>query len=180
MVRPRALALIALLSWPLALQANEVEVPELGVRLTAVPSAATKPQVSEGSQRPGGYDAVLHLGSAELSIYREEDPVAPGSDVADPAYRASLDRRYHGNVESKTLGAPTSVGGHSAWTVVDARSSSADLTHYTCLTYVIVDQHLYRLAVTADGSPARPPEFDALVKTLSSVSFESVRRPERS
>ena len=142
--------------------------------------AATKPQVSEGTEHPGGYDAVMHLGSAELSIYREEELVPPGSDVADPGYRASLDRRYHGSVESKTLGAPTSLGGHSAWTVVDARSASADLTHYTCLTYVIVDQHLYRLAVTADGSPARPPEFDELVKALSSVSFQSVQRPNRS
>jgi hypothetical protein len=62
--------------------------------------------------------------------------------------------------------------------VVDAREeSSADLTHYTCLSYVIVDQHLYRLAITADGSPGRPPEFDTLVKALSGVSFEQVQRP---
>jgi len=167
--------LVALL-WPLAAQANEVDIPELGIRLTAVPSAATKPQVTE---QPAGYGAVMHLGAAELNIQREENPVAVGSDVADLKYRALLDRRYHGGVESKALGAPTSLGGHSAWTVVDARSESADLTHYTCLTYVIVDQHLYRLAITADGSPARPPEFDELVKALSGVSFELVQRPNR-
>jgi hypothetical protein len=167
--------LLALL-WPLAAQANEVEIPELGIRLTAVPSAATKPQVTE---QPARYEAVMHLGAAELNIQREEDPVAVGSDVADPKYRALLDRRYHGSVESKSLGAPTSLGGHSAWTVVDARSDSADLAHYTCLTYVIVDQHLYRLAITADGSPARPPAFDELVKALSGVSFELVQRPNR-
>ncbi len=179
MHRPHAVPLIALLLWPLAVQASDLDLPELGVRLTGLPDAATKPQVSEASQPPG-YDAVLRLGSAELSIYREEDPAPAGSSVADPGYRAGLDRRYHGNVESKTLGAPTSVGGHSAWTVVDARSTSADLTHYTCLTYLIVDQHLYRLAVTADGTPARPPEFDQLVRALSSVSFEPVQRPDRS
>jgi hypothetical protein len=168
--------LTVVLLWPLAAQANEVDLPELGMRLTAVPSAATKPQVTE---QPAGYDAVMRLGTAELNIQREENPVPVGSDVADPRYRALLDRRYHGGVESKTLGAPTSLGGHSAWTVVDARSSSSDLTHYTCLTYVIVDQHLYRLAITADGSPARPPEFDELVKALSGVSFELVQRPNR-
>ena len=182
MQRPAAVpwAAVLVLLWPLATPANEVDLPELGMRLTGVPSAATKPQVSEGTEHPGEFDAVMRLGSAELSIYREEELVPPGSDVADPGYRASLDRRYHGSVESKTLGAPTSLGGHSAWTVVDARSASAELTHYTCLTYVIVDQHLYRLAVTADGSPARPPEFDELVKALSSVSFQSVQRPNRS
>jgi hypothetical protein len=177
MRRPVAAPLIALLCCSFAAQAGEVEVPELGVHLTAVPSAATKPQVSEATQQPAGYGAVMRLGAAELDIFREGDPVPPGSDVADPGYRASLDRRYHGNVESKTLGAPTSLGGHNAWTVVDARSGSGDLTRYTCLTYVIVDRHLYRLAVTAEGSPARPPEFDELVKALSSVSFEPVQPP---
>ena len=176
MRRSAAGLLTMVLLCPLAAQANEVDIPELGIRLTAVPGAATKPQVTE---QPPGYDAVMHLGAAELNIQREENPVPVGSDVADPKYRALLDRRYHGSVESKTLGAPTSVGGHSAWTVVDARSASSDLTHYTCLTYVIVDQHLYRLAITADGSPARPPEFDELVKALSGVSFGLVQRPNR-
>ena len=176
MHRPVVLVLLALLFRPFAVQADEIDVPELGVRLTGMPSAATKPQVSEATQPPAGYGALLRLGAAELNIFREEDPAPPGSDVAEPGYRAALDRRYHGNVESKTLGAPTSLGGHNAWTVVDARSGSGEVTRYTCLTYVIVDRHLYRLAVTADGSPARPLEFDALVKALSSVSFEPVQR----
>jgi hypothetical protein len=170
---------IAVLLWPLVARANELDVPELGVRLTGVPSALTKPEVTEVTERPAGYDVVMRLGTAVLNIYREEDPVPAGSDVADPGYRALLDRRYHGSVESKTLGAPTSLGGHSAWTVVDARGGSSELTHYTCLSYVIVDQHLYRLAVTADGSPARPPEFDQLVKALSGVSFQLVQRANR-
>jgi hypothetical protein len=171
------IALSAVLVAPLAAEANDIDVPELGIRLAALPSAATKPQVSEVAQTPTGYGAVTHLGAAVLNIYREDDQVPNGSDVADPRYRALLDRRYPGGVESQTLGAPTSVGGHSAWTVVDARQqSSPELTRYTCLTYVIVDQHLYRLVVTADGNPARPPEFDALVKALSGVSFELVRR----
>jgi len=177
MRRLGVIALGAVLVLPLAAAANDIDLPELGIRLAALPSAATKPQVTEAAQTPTGYGAVTHLGAAVLNIYREDDPVPSGSDVADPHYRALLDRRYPGGVESQTLGAPTSLGGHSAWTVVDAhQQSSSELTRYTCLTYVIVDQHLYRLVVTADGSPARPPEFDALVKALSGVSFELVRR----
>jgi len=175
MHRSSFVALAAVVLWPLAAYANDVDVPELGVRLATLPSGVTQPQVT---QRPAGYDAVMRLGLATLEIFREEDPAPPGSDVADPRYRALLDRRYRGGVESKTLGAPTSLGGHSAWTVVDAREdSSSDVTHYTCLSYVIVDQHLYRLSVTADGSPGRPPEFDTVVKALSGVSFEQVQRP---
>ena len=175
MHRSSFVALAAVLLWPLAAYANDVDVPELGVRLGTLPDGVTQPQVT---QRPGGYDAVTRLGLATLEIFREDEPAPVGSDVAEPRYRAVLDRRYGGGVESKTLGAPTSLGGHSAWTVVDAReASSADLTHYTCLSYVIVDQLLYRLAVTADGSPGRPPEFDAMVKALSGVSFKPVQRP---
>jgi hypothetical protein len=174
MHRAAVVPLIALLCWPLLGEASEFDLPELGVRLTNLPSAVAK------TEHPGGYDAVMRLGTAQLNIHREDAPVPAGSDVAEPAYRAQLDRRYPGGVESKILGAPTSVGGHSAWTVVDARSGSSELTHYTCLTYVIVDQHLYRLAVTADGSPGRPPEFDALVKALSGITFEPVQRATRS
>jgi hypothetical protein len=177
MRRSSFLSLTAVLLWPLAAHANDVDLPELGVRLSALPSGVTQPQVTG---HPAGYDAVMRLGIATLALSREDDPAPVGSDVADPRYRALLDRRYRGGVESKTLGAPTSLGGHSAWTVVDAREdSSSAVTHYTCLTYVIVDQHLYRLAVTADGSPGRPPEFDAMVKALSGVSFELVQRANR-
>jgi hypothetical protein len=168
-------SLTAVLLWPLAAYANDVDVPELGLRLSTLPDGVSQPQVT---QQPAGYDAVVRLGLATLEVFREDDPAPLGSDVADPRYRALLDRRYRGSVESKTLGAPTALGGHSAWTVVDVREdSAADLMHYTCLSYVIVDQHLYRLAVTANGSPGRPPEFDTLVKALSGVSFGQVQRP---
>jgi hypothetical protein len=180
-MRTPVLCLTAVLLLPLATYADDVDLPALGLRLTTLPSGATEPQVTQVTQHPAGYDAVTRLGTAALTIHREDDPVPPGSDVADPSFRAQLDRRYRSGVESKALGAPTSLGGHNAWTVVDAREhGSSDLTHYTCLTYVIVDQHLYRLAVTADGSPGRPPEFDALVKALSGVTFELVKRASHS
>jgi hypothetical protein len=159
---------------PLASQADDVDVPELGVRLTALPSSADKPQVSG---QPAGYEVTTRVGTAVLSIYRENDPAPIGSNVADPSYRTKLDAKFGTRFESKTAGAPTVVGGHSAWTMVEA-SEGQSPTLYTCVSYVIVDEHLYRLTVTAAGSERRPPEFDSLVAALSGVKFEAVRRPD--
>ena len=173
MQKPRAPWLALLFLWPLASYASDVDIPELGIRLTALPATASRPQVGE---QPRGYQAETRLGSALLTIYRQDDPVPAGSDVAEPNYRAMLDARFGNLVESKTEGAPTAVGGHSAWTVVDARESHGGPTDYICVTYVIVDDHLYRLTVTAQSSAARPPEFDSLVRAMSGVAFEQVRR----
>jgi hypothetical protein len=174
-VRRRLVALLFL--WPLTLWslsalASQVDVPELGVRLTSLPDNASQPVVTS---QASGYEATTRLGRAVFTIYRENDPAPQGSDVAEPAYRAILDAKYADSVKSKTQGAPTAVGGHSAWTVVDAREEGS-LSAYTCVTYVLVDQHLYRLLVSAAPAAARPPEFDALVKAMSGIQFEQVHR----
>lgn len=163
--------LVAVLSWPLLCRAADVDVPELGVRLGSLPEGAAPPQVSAA---PGGYEAVTHEGVASLSIFREDQAAPAGSDVADPHYRATLDHKYK-SVESKDQGAPTALAEHSAWTVVDMQHTSGS-TRYTCLTYVIVDQHLYRILVTAESTQGRPAEFDSLVVAMSGVSFEPVQR----
>jgi hypothetical protein len=176
-MRKRSAPWLVLLLWPLVSLANEVDIPELGIRMTILPEAATRPQVSA---RTGGHEATTHLGAATLSIYREDDPVSAGSDVADPNYRAILDGKFGGPVESKDQGAPTGVGGHSGWTVVDLREPNrSSQGGYTCITYVIVDQHLYRLTVSAGATDPRPPEFDALVRALSGITFEQVQRADR-
>jgi hypothetical protein len=162
-----------LLLWPLAALAGDVDVPELGVRLTGLPDNASHPVVMA---HDGGYGATTRLASAELNIFREDEPAPAGSDVAEPSYRAILDAKFADSVKSKTQGAPTAVGGHSAWTVVDAREEGSR-TAYTCVTYVLVDQHLYRLLVNSAPAAERPPEFDALVRAMSSIQFEQVRRP---
>jgi hypothetical protein len=164
--------LAAALLWPLVGLAGEFDVPELGVRLTALPPEAVQPQVSS---EPGGYQATTTAGGAQFSIYREDSAAPDGSDVADPHYRETLDHKFK-DLESKTEGAPTQLAERSAWTVVDARRVSSGSTLYTCLTYVIVDQHLYRLLVTAQSALGRPPEFDSLVVAMSSVKFEPVHR----
>jgi hypothetical protein len=160
------------LLWPLAALANELDIPALGVRLTAAPDNASQPVVTAHG---GGYEATTRLGSAVFSIYREDDPAPVGSDVAEPSYRAILDAKFADSVKSKTQGAPTAVGGHPAWTVVDAREEGS-LTAYTCVTYLLVDQHLYRLLVSAPPAAARPHEFDSLVRVMSGIQFEQVRR----
>src|SRR5215469_7040244 len=124
-----------LLLWPLLALANEVDIPELGVRVTTLPDNASQPLVAA---HDGGYEATTRLGSAQFNIFRDDGPAPAGSDVAEPTYRAILDEKFPDSVKSKTQGAPTAVGGHSAWTVVDAREAGA-LTAYTCVTYLLVD-----------------------------------------
>ena len=168
--------LATLLVWPLASYADDLEVPEVGVRLTTLPSGAQKPQVT---QQPEAREVTMQVGDAVLSIYRETAPAPLGADVADPSYRALLDARFDKTLDSKSQGAPTNVGGHSGWTVVEARPSvtaTSAATVYTCVTYVIVDQHLYRLTVSATSVAGRPHEFDALVAALSGVKFEPAQQ----
>ena len=165
------LLLLALRPLPGAAAIPDVDVPALGLSIARVPPGTSEPQVRE---RPDGYEMKIELGVAVMRIFRESGPVAPGSDVASPGYRARLDAQFSADVDSATQGAPTVVGGHGAWTVIDARAHDAG-TAYTCVTYVIVDQHLYRMTVIATGDP-RPPEFDGLVKALSGVSFEPLGR----
>jgi hypothetical protein len=170
MARTATLFLAAILVWPLAGHADEVAVPELKLRLTALPAAVSKPQVAA---QPASDTATLQLGPAVLAIYRDKALAPPGSDVADPKYRAALDARFAYTLDSKTQGAPTNIGGHSGWTVVGVRPGASAATEYTCLTYVLFEQHLYRLVVSASGAPNRPPEFDVLVTSLSGIQFDS-------
>jgi hypothetical protein len=173
---PRAFGLLVtlMLLRPAAGWADDVDVPELGVKLTGLPSGAVKPQVMP---RAGGHELTTSVGNAVLTVYREDAAAPPGSSVASPVYRASLDGRFQPIIDSQTEGAPTAINGHSAWTVVDARRGSRAQTEYLCVTYVIVDQHLYRIAVSASSaSTARPAEFDALVRTMSDMTFEPLPR----
>ena len=152
MTRIVTAALAALLLWPVGGRADPMDVPELGLQLTTLPAAATKPQLTT---QPSGSTVTTQLGPAVLSIYRDNGTEPAGSDVASPKYRASLDARFAHAIDSRSQGAPTNVGGHSGWTVVEARTPGDRETKYACVTYVIVEQHLYRLAVTASASSGR-------------------------
>lgn len=164
---------LLVLTWTLAAHADGADVPALGLRIASLPEGTSAPVIS---QVAGGDQMSVQLDKATLTIFRAGAPEPEGSDVANPAYRASLDARFNAQLDSKEQGAPTALGGHGAWTVVEARSGSeSEATRYACVTYVIVDQHLYRMTVHAAGDP-RPPEFDGLVKALSGITFEPLHR----
>jgi len=162
---------LLLLSCSLAAHADSADVPALGLRIASLPDSSSAPVVS---QVAGGDQMTVQLDKATLTIFRAGTPEPEGSDVASPSYRASLDARFKEHIDSKDRGAPTALGGHGAWTVV-AASSEGEVTRYACVTYVIDDQHLYRMTVDAAGDP-RPPEFDGLVKALSGITFEPLHR----
>lgn len=152
-----------------------VESAELGIKFADLPTGLPRLKLSE---RPAGYEATTHLGTATLSIYREDDPVPSGSDVNNPSYRATFEPKAPGPfANSRKHGAATSLGGHAAWTVGDA-VHVGPMTLYSWVTHTIVDQHLYRLAVNAIG-PSGTADFDSLLKGVYSAAFEPVQRAEQ-
>jgi TonB family protein len=57
-------------------------------------------------------------------------------------------------------------------TLVIARSQlPGPLVNYRCVTYTIVDQHLYRLVAYATGNDKRPPDYEAAVGVMSALTF---------
>jgi hypothetical protein len=84
----RILAVLLLVLLPAVSRADVVEVPELGVKFSALPSGVSPFQVVE---RAAGYEAMAHLGIFSLSIYRLEEPVLAGADLRDARYRATLE-----------------------------------------------------------------------------------------
>ena len=155
---------------PAGALADDIDVPELGVRLNGMPDWV---QMAPVAARADGFAIIGRAGDAQLEVYREE--ASASGDVASPRYRAQLDERFDPTVDSRDQGAPTSVGGYNAWTVVATHPQGTG-TRYVCITYVIADRHLYRFAVSAAGGEHRPAEFDFLVRVLSRVKFEPVRR----
>ena len=157
------------LLWPLVVHAEPFDAPQLGVRIADLP-AGSKPEVIDELD---GYAVRLRIGSAHGHIVRLSDPVPAGADVADAAYRARLMAYFGSKLGPKTGEAPTSVGGQTAWVTCSYwRSAFMPSVSYTCITNMIVAQHLYRLTAAAMGSEQRPPDFDAVIGVLSALAFE--------
>lgn len=128
---------------------------------------------SEVLQRPTASEAITVIGPVILSVRREDAEVPSGSSLSDPNYRAMVQSRFDKLLDPKAQGAMTVVGGYPGWSLIDAHQQAhSPSSLYTYITYVIVDQHLYRLVVRAIGHRLRPPEFDAVVKAISDITFE--------
>jgi len=63
--RAICLGLLLVMVWPAAARADDVDVPELGVRLTSLPRGAVKPQVVP---KAGGYELTTGVGEAVLRV----------------------------------------------------------------------------------------------------------------
>jgi hypothetical protein len=154
---------------------NKIEIPELGIHMTDLPDDVTTPQVI---RRVDGYQANLRIRTATLTIARLEDPVPAGTDVRDAAYRAIQQAAFDEDFGPKAHGEATAINGHAAWTTFSARRTgyNGTVAFYTCVTYAIVDQHLYRFAANATGGDTRPPDFDAAVRATSELTFGAIDR----
>jgi hypothetical protein len=167
---------VLLVLLPAVSRADVVEVPELGVKFSALPSGVSPFQVVE---RPAGYEAVAHLGRFSLSIYRLEEPVPAGADLRDARYRATLETTLGIKAGSLKQGETRRVGNDHGWTI--PRPMTVQLgavTLYSWWIYAIGNQHVYRLSVSG-GGPTAADEFRSLLEGVYSIAFEPVQRAER-
>jgi hypothetical protein len=171
------LALVFL--WPLASRAVEVDIPEMGIRIAGLPSGASarKPR-----DKFDAYFTEVRIGNADLEIYRLEEPVPAGATLTDASYRKGVPANF-GDNRPKLWSKATFLSGHPAWTTYwGVKLSGAYYADYNCITYVIADQHLYRLRASMATSwdphgPERPADFDAAVQAMSNITFEPISRP---
>jgi TonB family protein len=158
---------------PVTSHYKKVEIPELGIHMSGLPDGVTLPLVM---RRFDGYQANLRIGAATLTLARLEDPVPAVSDVRDAAYRAIQQVTLDEDLGPKAHGETTAINGHAAWTTVSARRTDNGTGVYTCVTYVVVDQHLYRFVADAMGGDTRPPDFEAAVRAMSELTFGAIDR----
>jgi hypothetical protein len=159
--------------WPIAGYADGIDIPGLGVHIAEVPDG---PHTLEVAHRIDGYLATLRIGKAALIIARVDAPVVSGSDIREASFRTAQRAEFYEKPEPAAREQATVVSGHDAWTIVSARRASGHLVNYRCVTYTVVDQHLYRLEAYATGQDAMPPEYEAAVHMMLELSFVPVDR----
>ena len=195
MYRPST-ALGALLLWcPLVGHGADLDIPEIGVYLTHLPNGSTKSQLSEALDASS---IRVRIGSVTLFIQRLDDPVPAGVSITDRAYRKALQENFGDDLGPKADGQATTVSGRAAWTLYSAVRSPdivlgpppsapvARFASYTCVTYVIANEHAYRLRAdaTAPYDPhtpsVGPPDFITAVQAMTDITFQPLVRPPAS
>jgi TonB family protein len=149
-----------------------LDIPELGTKISLNSELSDSPKIL---RRVDGYVARIAVGSAVLTISRLDEAVPYGSTLDDERYRASLRQTFHDAAYANTREASGVIDGHRAWAIANAVSGPPGTgVSYSRTTYVIVDQHLYRLGIWAVGSGGRPADFDSATTILSGISFVSI------
>jgi TonB family protein len=174
---PAFVLLISL--WSTAGYGEGMDIPELGVHIAEVASGSQTPEVA---QRVDGYVATLHIGTAVLVIARVDEPVPSGSDIRDAAFRTAQRAEFYEQPDRTDREQATVISGHDAWTILSARRAGgwARTVHYSCVTYTVVDQHVYRMAVFATGGEEKPLDYEAAVHTMSELRFVPVNQSSES
>lgn len=169
-----SVAVVAVIAtaWPVTGHTETLDIPELGVQVPNVPSGTSKPTVLA---HVDGYSASLRIGTASLLIARVQEPVPAGSDIRDAGFRTQVS--FNDYLGPKFHSDATYINGHPAWTNSSARRSGPGPVHWSCVTYVIVDQHLYHFSASADGGDKPPADFTAAVQAMSDTTFIPVVAP---
>ena len=163
--------------WPIASYAGGIDIPQIGVHIGAniVQASDNAPITPQVLQRLDGYEAVLPLGVATLRIARVKDPVPMGSDIRDAGFLATEQAEFYDQPDPTAHPQATTVAGHDAWSIVTVRSGGLLTINFRCVTYIVADQHLYRLVASATGTDKKPPpDYEAAVRVMSALTFVPV------
>ena len=180
MNKPVFLLVAVFFALPYACGAAEVNVPKMGIRLTGLPDTVTASKLHET------FDAkslALHIHEASLGILRLEDAAPAGASLADPAFRKQMQGVFDDDFGSRDQGEAASISGNPAWTWTHA-DHIGPAVQYAYVTYVIANEHLYRLRAHALGRDkphevdARPADFIAIVNAIADIVFDPVTRPD--
>lgn len=159
--------------WPIASYAGGIDIPQLGVHIgiSIVQAPDNAPITPQVIRRFDGYEAILPLGIATLEIARVDDPVPLGGDIRNAAFRAIQQAEFYEQPDLTAHEQATTVAGRDAWSITTVRSGGPLTVNYRCVTYTIVDQHLYRLVAYATGNDKRPPDYETAVRVMAALTF---------
>ncbi|HWG31944.1 MAG TPA: hypothetical protein VN676_15415 [Steroidobacteraceae bacterium] len=170
-----------LLLLPMVSYGAGVYIPKMGIRLNDLPDNVTASKLIENLD---AHSVTVYFGDATLSILRLQDATPAGATLNDAAYRKALEDNFGDDMRSGFHGEATSIAGNGAWTWSRATHlSPLPVVEYTYVTYVIANEHAYRLRVHDNGPytphepDARPPDVQAALNAIPEITFEPAAAP---